>query len=308
MSWLILALLQPLLWAALDVIEKFQLEKIFKHWVSYFTMFYVIYLSLGFAIVSFNLVTNPVMNPLGLDPLYTLIAMAAGLLYAVTIIFYLKGLSIEETSRIIPLSYIGTIFVAILAFLFLNEIFSLPKYIGMAALVAGSIAISYKKSKKASSLGSLFTPALSFIIFAAFLDAITSVLSKFFMLKYDYWSLMFWFYFGALVVTASMFVKKSNRLRFLRVKELSRRQLLFVCIIPVIYFAADLVWFVAVSEGPLSLISFLGTTEPFFVFLFTLFLSLFVPKILKEEVSRSIVYLKLVAIALIMLGAYLVAV
>jgi hypothetical protein len=46
--------------------------------------------------------------------------------------------------------------------------------------------------------------------------------------------------------------------------------------------------------------------EPFFVFLFTLPLSLYLPWVLKEEMDRRIVVVKAIAILLILLGSWLI--
>lgn len=297
MFWLIFALLAPLLWAIGDVTEKFQLEKIFKEWLSYFTLMYIVWS--GFVVVIF------LLNPITFDPVYILLALSAGFIGTIAVIFYLKAVAREEASRVVPLSYIGLVFVAILAYLFLHEVFNVPKYIGMGLLIMGAVMISYKKSKDRRFP---LTPVLSLIILFGLLDAVSDTLDKFFLLKYDYWSLLFWGYFGGLVVIASLLAKKSNRLQLSKIAGLKRRYWFLIGISTVVYFIGDVIWLAALSKAPLSLVAALGTTEPFFVFLITLLLSLFVPKILKEEISRSIVSLKLVSIFLIMLGAYLVAV
>lgn len=297
MYWIILALIAPMLWAVGDVAEKYQLDKIFKDWLSYFALMYIIWS--GFVAAIF------VYHPIMFNFFYIGIAVISGFIGTIAVIFYLKAVSKEEASRVVPLSYIGMVFIVIFAYIFLHETFTLGKYAGIACLTIGAIMISYKKIK-----GKLLplTPVLSLILLSAFIEAIANTLNKFFLLKYNYWSLLFWGYFGGLGVIIFLLTKKENRKRFYKISKLKLFQWAIIAIVTVIYYTGDIVWFAALSEAPLSLVAALSTTEPFFVLVITILLSLFMPKILKEEISKSTVSLKLISIILIMLGTYLIAV
>jgi len=196
-------------------------------------------------------------------------------------------------------------FTALLAYFFLHEVFNPIKYIGMISLLIGAVMISYKKVKgKPLPL----TPILLPIMLSGFMYSVAGILDKFFLLKYDYWSLLFWQYFGGLVVGGVVALKKSNRSQLLEILTIKRKRLILVCATIAIYYVADISWVVAVSQAPVSLVTALSTTEPFFVLVIMLLLSVFVPRILKEEISKSVVSLKVVSIVLIMLGTYFVAV
>jgi hypothetical protein len=65
---------------------------------------------------------------------------------------------------------------------------------------------------------------------------------------------------------------------------------------------------IAMSLGYVSLVSAFGGLQHFFVFVYMLLLSLFMPKILKEEISRNVVALKISAIALMFVGTWLITV
>jgi len=294
--WVLLALMGSLLWAIGDVIEKFQLEKVFKDWSLYFTVMYFVW---GVFIVAIFLSTSVVF-----DPFYIMLASMSGFIGTFGVMFYLKAVAAEEASRVVPLSYMTTVFVAILAYIFLREVFTLQKYIGIGFLILGAVLISYKRVEGRRLP---ITPALSLILVYSLMSGAAETLNKFFLLTYDYWSLLFWGYFGGLVVIVVMFLKKNVRAKFSKLSSLKRRYWILVSIATTIYFVGDVSWFSALSQAPLSLVAALGTTEPFFVFLIMLFLSLFVPKILKEEIAKSTVMLKLVSIVLITYGAYLVA-
>jgi len=60
------------------------------------------------------------------------------------------------------------------------------------------------------------------------------------------------------------------------------------------------------SLGYASLVSALSGLQNFFVFVYMLLLSLFVPTILKEDTGRNVVVLKIAAISLVFVGTWLI--
>jgi hypothetical protein len=63
---------------------------------------------------------------------------------------------------------------------------------------------------------------------------------------------------------------------------------------------------IAASIGFVSLVSALSSIQPLFVLLFIVILSIFTPKILKEEIGKKTLLLKFIAIVLMITGAILV--
>ncbi|KKR73165.1 MAG: hypothetical protein UU15_C0017G0004 [Candidatus Levybacteria bacterium GW2011_GWC2_40_7] len=62
----------------------------------------------------------------------------------------------------------------------------------------------------------------------------------------------------------------------------------------------------ALITGPVTLISVTRGFQSAFVLIFTVFLSIWFPKILKEELSKSALGVKVLAIFLMFLGLYLI--
>ena len=61
------------------------------------------------------------------------------------------------------------------------------------------------------------------------------------------------------------------------------------------------------SLGPVTLTGTLSATSPFFTLLLVVFLSLFHPKILKEEITRKTISRKAIAMLLMLAGGVLMA-
>jgi hypothetical protein len=74
----------------------------------------------------------------------------------------------------------------------------------------------------------------------------------------------------------------------------------------IIFFFGALLITLALVTGPATLVNSLSNLQPFFVFLFAVGLSLFFPKILKEELKKSTLALKLIAMILMFVGVILI--
>ena len=62
----------------------------------------------------------------------------------------------------------------------------------------------------------------------------------------------------------------------------------------------------ATASGYVTLVNALSSVQPFFILFFAVVFSIFYPKILKEEIGKSVVLLKLFAIVLMFIGIILI--
>ena len=111
-----------------------------------------------------------------------MLAFAAGILYIWAVLLYYDAIKLDEISRIIPLFYITPLFVLIFAGIFLREIFSIAKYIGIFLLVFGAILIS------ARNFQIRFGKAFWLMILASLILAINSVIQKHLLNAADFWT------------------------------------------------------------------------------------------------------------------------
>jgi len=75
-----------------------------------------------------------------------------------------------------------------------------------------------------------------------------------------------------------------------------------------VYFLGTISWLIAASMGYVSLVSAFAGLQHFFVFVYVIVSSLFIPQHLKEELGRGVIVLKLSAIALMIAGTWLITV
>jgi multidrug transporter EmrE-like cation transporter len=69
----------------------------------------------------------------------------AGILYIVSILFWLKGLSGISLSRAYPYQSLGYILVFSLSYFFLNERFSMLQILGLLVICSGILILSFAK-------------------------------------------------------------------------------------------------------------------------------------------------------------------
>lgn len=297
MEWFVFALLVPAFWGMNNVFYKFLMTKKFQ---SYFSMVsFLVFIDLIFAFIIF------LVNPISFNFPYILFAMAIGLIPLLAFWFYSKALMVEEISRIVPLFQFIPIFVVLLSVMFLNEILGVQRYFGITLIVIASMLISYRKSNGGKCLFYTFRFMIPFSIVLA----IDSVLNKFLLSYLDYWSLFFWSLMGSFIgVVFLLTFSKPRREFFEMVTNIGKRTFLVTLIGEGIYLLGLICWLIATSLGFVSLVSAFAGLQPFYVFGYMLFLSLFMPKILKEEVSKEVISLKIFSIALMFLGTFLVTV
>jgi len=297
MDWLVFALLCPAFWGLNNVFYKFLMTKKFRGYFSLLSF-------MGFVDFLFAVIICLVTPASFVFP-YVFFAMGVGLMPLLAFWFYSKALMVEEISRITPLFQFIPIFVVLLSVMFLNEILSVQRYFGVAIIIVASILISYRNSKSGKSLSS----ALKFMIPFSVVLAVHSILEKFLLSYIDYWSLFFWNLVGAFCGILFLLAFSKPRREFTEaVSAVGKRAFLVVFVGEGVYFLGTICWLIAASMGYVSLVSAFAGLQHLFVFVYVLFSSLFVPKLLKEEITGGVVALKISAIALMFAGTWLITV
>jgi drug/metabolite transporter (DMT)-like permease len=295
MDWFWFALLAPAFWGLNNVINKFLMTKKFQSFYS--IAVYLNSIDLIFAATVFLTTSVSFMLP------YALLAMIFGVLPFCAFWFYTKALMVEEVSRITPLFQFIPIFVVFMSVMFLDEILSAQKYLGIALIVVTSLLFSYRKSKGGGS----FSSALKLMIPFSVIFAVYNILNKFLLGYLDYWSVFFWMMIGSFLGVMCMLAFPKPRKEFLYTLPLLGKRTFAVSLLgESTYILGTIFSLIATSLGYVSLVSALSGLQNLLVFVYMLMLSLFLPNILKEETTRGIVLLKLLAIILMFIGTWLI--
>ena len=295
MEWYIYALLAPAFWALNNIFIKFLITTKFKTYTPMICS--IILMDAIFAIATLTIIPPAIYFP------YTIYALIVGLMPLLAFWFYSKALIVEEVSRIVTLFQLIPVFVALLSVIFLNELLSSQKYLGIIIIVFASIIISYKKTNGKTA----FSKALKYMIPFGLIIAIYTILQKYLLNYFEFWSLFFWSVIGALLgITILLSFKKPRKQFITTIPKVGKKGLFITFIGEGIYVAGTLLSLLALSSTQASIASALFGLQPFYIFFFSLFLSLFLPKILSEELTKQVLILKICAIALMFVGTYLI--
>ena len=289
----VFALLAPAFWALNNVFIKFLLTNKFK---SYFPTIAII----STADTVFAL-TISAFTPIEVNFPFFLFAMLAGLLPLSGFWFYSKAMLIEDVSRVVTLFQLIPVFVVFLSVVFLNEVLGVQRYLGIGLVVVAATLISYKLGGKA------FSRAVRFMVPFALIIAIYTIVDKALLGYLDFWSLFFWNIFGTFLGAMSLLSRSKLRgVLAATIASVGKKVFVVTFVGEGMYVTGTLCSLVALSlvEAPLAS-AFFGL-QPFYVFFYILFLSLFLPRILKEDISKTSISLKIAAIVLMFIGTWLV--
>ncbi|MBI2050699.1 MAG: EamA family transporter [Parcubacteria group bacterium] len=295
MAWQFFAILSAALWAGVNVLDKHVVSRYVKNPLVMFS------LSLVFAgttalVLLLSGTVEEVPRNLGL------LGMAGGALYMIAGIFYFNAITAEEISRIAPLLHVVPLFTALLAGIFLNELFTGKTYLGIAAIVLGALLLSPKAA------GRRMTPNKAFWLMAlcAVLVAIGNIATKYLLDAAGYWTALFYMYAGQTIVLIPLLIRAYPDIRA-TAKEHGKKVFIILGCIESMDFAASFIFMFAALGGYITLVNALASTQPFFVLLYAVILSAWFPRILHEEAGRRVLVQKFAAIALMFAGVLLVA-
>lgn len=299
MHWILLALLAPLSWGLTNIFDKVLYEKYVKDSLSLSVIlglvdvFMVVglYFAVGFAPV---------------DLQYHAALFGIGILYVGLIFLYVKALSMQETSRVIPVMQSAPVFVLLISAVFFHENLQLHQYLAFFLMLSGGVLISIKRGAGMVRLSVSFW----LILLASFIVAIQQLAFKFAMPHYpSVWHGFLIFYTGiflGMVVLVLVVPSLRNRLK-VSAKQLGVSGLWLCLLNNAVTFLALWSFVEAVAVGPVSLVSVMGSMQPLFVLFFTIVLARRWGVYLKEELNFRVILFKLVAILLTLGGVILLA-
>jgi uncharacterized membrane protein len=293
MLWVLLSLLAAFMWAAGNVIDKYVLTK----WLRNPSVPILFSGTIGLAAAIVVFILNGFYQ---LSLINTVLALFAGGLVTAMNLLYFRAVKREEISRVVPLFYIAPLFVLVLAAAFLGEVFTYAKYAGILLLVAGAFIISSK-----SLLRPRFGRAFWFMVLASLTAAINLVIGKYLLGFADFWTVFSYLRIGEFAAAVPVFYFTFGHLSS-AMKSHGKRVAGVISLNTFLNLAAKLTMIIAVSVGYVTLVDALSSMQAFFVLTIAVALSIFYPKIMKEDIGRRTVLLKLAATALMFFGVFLI--
>jgi drug/metabolite transporter (DMT)-like permease len=297
--WLVFAFCGPVLWAISTHLDKYLVEKYFKH--SDAAVLLIFTALIGLVTLPFIRLIDP--NVVGVGFANAALMAVSGVLYMGGLLLYLRALQSEEASVVAPFFQAAPLFGFALGYLVLGEVLSPAQMAGGALVIGGTLLVSLRPARQRTR----FKFRLVALMLACTLTlAVSSLIFKMFALRDDFWPTTFWMFVGEALFGAALLSIPSYRRQFL---DLLRSNPGAVWSInaanEVINLGGGLGTRFALTLAPLGLVQAIGSTTTLFVFGFGVVLSICSPALGRESLSRRELLQKGLAAVLVAAGAVL---
>lgn len=300
MYWLIYAFSGPVLWAISTHIDKYLVERYFKQGnVAVLMVFTAITGALALPFVWFF---QP--DVISLDYESVAVIAISGILYMSAIYFYLQALQTEEASTIAPFFQAAGVFGLILGYFILGEQISNSQIIGVFLIISGSVILSLRFGRGTSQVKKQL---VILMLFCALAMSLSSLIFKFFAVRDQFWTTIFWNFFGQALFGVILMLSAKNRKQFSEMVHANAAALLSVNVTnELVNLGGNLGVRYTLLLAPLGVVQAISSTTSFFVLFFGVILSLFFPNFAREEISIGNLTQKIIATTLVIAGVLLI--
>jgi uncharacterized membrane protein len=302
MSWFFIALWAPFLLACANHNDKFLLSRYLKEKsIGSIVIFSSLFSGVAIPIVLF---IQPGVNDLSLIQGSALVA--TGTLSVLAAVCYLYALDIDEASFVTPFNQLVPIFAYVLGYFVLGETITLAQGFGSFVIIIGALALSFEFGRR----GVRFKRnVVALMLGASVLSAINGVIFKLIAVDKGFWVSLFWGFVGQVMAGLGFLVcVPSYRRDFLGLFKQKKVAVVgLIALSETLFSVSEAVTLYATLLAPVALVLLVNSFQPLFVFALGIVLTLLLPGVAKESLSRIKMLQKGVGIGLMLVGGYLIS-
>lgn len=301
MSWFLITLIGPLLYATTNHIDKILLEKYFKGGgVGTLMLFSSLLSALALPVIYF---IDPSVVNIDLHAMLTLATV--GILNTLVLLFYFLALKDEEASITIVFYQLVPVFGFGLGYFILGEILTQLQLIAMLIVILGTTIISFEIDGENNF--KLRRQTIKYMLAASFCWALGSVIFKYVALEESVLRSIFWSHIMLTLIGILIFTFISSyREKFLQAWRNNPRKIIGLNFAnEVIYILGTVLFSFAYLWAPISLVLLANSFQPIFVLAIGITITIFFPHISVEKVEAKHLWQKLIAILITGIGTYL---
>ncbi|MCB9805672.1 EamA family transporter [Candidatus Nomurabacteria bacterium] len=296
MSWFLLLLLPPLLWSISVYLDKYLLSRFFKEKG---VMLLVVISSLAsLVILPFFFFFHLDFN---IDLIYILILFISGALSMLGFIPYYRALEENDASLVAPFFQTITIFSYIIGYIFLGDILTHTQVIAIFIVMFAAVGLSLDFRSKAT----FNKKVLLLTLLSSLTLAIQSNIFRFVgLVEGNFWVNFFWESIGAGILGILIIIfSKKIRTELKKVFQSATGQMITLNILnETLNISALMIFSFAFILTPVALVQIFNGVQPFFTILIGVILTIFFPKLIKEDISKKVILPKLIFVAMMFLG------
>jgi uncharacterized membrane protein len=302
-NWFLIALAAPFLWGIVNIFDNYLVANFSTKERERSSGGLVLFSSLVGIVIAFLIsITTP--DLFEIPSIDKILLFITGILTIVWIVFYLFALEIEEVSNVVPWFLTVPIFGYILGYFFLGETLSNKELLGSLTILIGValVSIDWKNGNR-----KLKHKPVLYMSIACFLVALSGVIFKYVTIENDFWISSFWEYVGLGVtgILIYLFVPKyRNEFHFMN-KEGGKKIFFLNIFSEFLTIAGNLLTNYALLLAPVTLVYLVGSFQPAIVLILAILGTKFLPKLIKEDISKENLKIKFVSMFLMLFGSLL---
>lgn len=301
MHWFFIALMAPFLWAVVNIsdqylVEKYSVGKRGSGGLVLFSSLTGVLVAVGIAVF-----TDGIFNISLLDKI---LLITTGGITILWIILYLFTLEIEDVSVVVPWFLTVPIFGYALGYLFLGETLTNQQLLGSLVTLFGVLLISIDFSGQKRKFNWL---PVFYMLLSCFLVATAGIIFKFVTIGNNFWISSFWEYvgLGGFGIFIFIFIPKYRGEFMLMNRRGGKKIFTLNTASEIMTIAGNLLTNYAILLAPVTMVYLVGSFQPAIVLFLTLLITRFFPEIIKEDTREKVLLPKIIAIAIITLGSFI---
>ena len=301
MNWITLSLGSALTFAVVSALDKVLIQRFMPTPRVFIVLTGVCQLALAFLVL-------PLAEFGGYGIGTTLISYASGLLAGIYLLIMFWVMRRQDVSRVVPITSTHTIFVAILAQVFLGESVSALAWAGIVVTMGGAALMSFGPTTYPHQRNESQLLPFALLMVSSLSFGLSQYLSKVVASDIDIWSLFVWRGIGMASACIGLMIRRDMIPDLMRTIRNPAAMGLTVLTEGVLVLVAVTLQLSAIFSGPVSLVVTVMAIRPLFVFILGIGLSLGVSRVLNEPLQGKILAVKLAAIVMTVGGVIAVTI
>lgn len=288
MSWFFLALLAPVLYAVVNLLDDNLLSFVYESP-------YLSAASAGFY-GSLPLLSRFFIHASNIPIGLAILSVLAGFLTLSYYFLYFKGLQLESPSVVVAIFSLAPATIPLFAHFIVHEQLNAIEIAGFIVVLIASLGL-VADNLEGVKISKAFAP----ILIAVVLVDIISIMTKYVYQRVDFYPAYLYFSVGMAIGGITFFLMKfkQNKKQVAKIRNSIKKLLPIFIIAELFGLAAELTLNLAISRGPVSLVKVIEGVQPLIVLLFAITLYPFAPKLFREAKEGSI--LKKIALMVLMI-------
>lgn len=304
MTWFLIALIGPFLYALTNHIDKILLEKYFKQGgVGTLLLF-----SSLLSVISLPFLYWVDPSVLDVSTSSVVVLSIAGILDILVLVCYFIALKNEEASVAVIFYQLMPVFGYVLGYFILGEVLTHLQLTAIALVILGTAIVSIEVDTE--SRFKLRKQTIVPMVLASFFWATSSVIFKWAALEDNVWRSLFWEHLALTVIGIFIFTfVKTYRTHFVSaIRDNSKAILSLNILNETLYMLGNFTFSFAFMLAPVALVLLTQSFQPIFVLIIGIILTVFFPHISVEKIHARHLWPKFIAIIITGIGTYLLSI